>query len=279
MKSFCLLLSTTAAVSLLSAPAFAADKSAFNGSYAGVQAGYVNNHIEDKFTGAGSSSAYSYKQDSGVSGFDGGLFAGYGKTINQFYLGAEAEGSLSNADSRYSDTTFSSKTENSGSYGASLRAGFFPKDDLLVYGRLGAVRGKFDYSERVTTGSTSAKKDEWLDGLRTGLGAEASIAQNLTARADWAYTNYEDMTVRQPGGNGTSKLSPNANTFRVGVAYHFQFSVIHFLQKGGDIASLFLWIYYRQKPREIRFVLLQTASSELQKYEERKGGLQRDREE
>lgn len=211
------------AASMLSGAVAAAP---FDGPYVGAQAGYERFNVDDDFTGAGALAGTNASSDFHAAGANGGLFAGYGKRFDGFYLGADVDGSLGNA--YYSDSTagITSKVEHKHTYGASLRAGVMPTEDALIYARLGVVRSRFDYNIDATSllAGAALSGDTSLTGLRLGLGAEKSLTENLTARLDWAYTNYEDYDINYiVGGSnvGTEKLSPSAHTLRVGLAYNF----------------------------------------------------------
>lgn len=210
------LTSTIIALTILPTVAFAASSPPsdnFNGFYAGVQGGYEMFKSTDNFTGTG---ALAGDTESSSAGFDGGnlgLFAGYGQRINRdFYLGAEIEGDLASAEvtSRVTigATTASATVKHENDYGASIRAGFFPTTNTLLYGRLGAVESNFNDGNSIS-----------LTGIRAGIGTETAISSNMTLRADWVYTGYESYTFMTSAGNFS--YTPDSSTFRVGLAYSF----------------------------------------------------------
>lgn len=194
----------------------------FNGAYAGVQGGYERIDNNASFTGGLIGTA-----TGNMSGISGGIFAGYGKSFNQLYLGAEAEGNLSGASDSSLLQNASVTSKRQGDVGASIRAGFFPINNVLVYGRAGLVASKFEYS---VTGNllpgvaVTGNNNEWFSGWRLGAGTEAAISGNWLARLDWSYTDYGDKkaAIAVNGvSNTTAKISPTGNTFRMGVAYAF----------------------------------------------------------
>lgn len=181
----------------------------FNGPYLGAQGGYDSYHLDT----TGIFPGFSGRADFGGTGGSFGLFAGYGKTFNNVYLGGELEGSLNSADAKLSDNVgdnFGVKSKNT--FGAAIRAGFLLNPTTLLYGTVGAVRSKYDGTGQLT-GSKS------LTGTRLGLGAETAISAKVTARLGWSYTDYQDY--KYAGGGINAKTSPTESLFRLGLAYHF----------------------------------------------------------
>jgi outer membrane immunogenic protein len=193
----------------------------FNGWYAGVQGGYEDYHASDKFTGAGILSGLSASTSGSLSGAVGGIYGGYGRTFERFYLGIEAQGDLADTSESTSSSGITSEVKHTYSYGLSVRPGFEPIDNLLIYTRLGWIASHFEQSySGLLTGSTSATPS----GIDTGLGVEYAFTPNLSARLDWTYANYQDVNITTTlnGANiGTDKISPDSNTFRIGIAYNF----------------------------------------------------------
>lgn len=193
----------------LSAMATNTQAAPFNGPYIGAQGGYDTYHVD----GTAALAGFNGKADLGAAGGSFGLFAGYGKTFSNLYLGAELEGSLNNADMKFRDNAGDNigiKSKNT--FGGNLRAGFLPNATTLLYGSVGAVRSKYDGTGQFT-GSKS------LTGARLGLGAETAITSAITLRLGWSYTDYEDYKFAS--GAVTGKLSPTENLFRLGLAYNF----------------------------------------------------------
>lgn len=196
---------------LLSAAAYA---SPFNGPYVGLQGGYESFNIKGSGTGSGPLAGDSAAINFGAEGLNGGLFAGYGKQFGKLYLGLEAEANVGSATSNNNITlttgTITANASHKYDFAASLRPGFMLNDTVLIYTRLGAVKSRFD---------ANGNNNKSLTGFRTGLGAEAIISSNVTARLDWAYTAYQSDTLIYP--NGIVNLSPDSSTFRIGLAYNF----------------------------------------------------------
>jgi len=83
--------------------------------------------------------------------------------------------------------------------------------DLYVGGRLGAVvggkallyvKGGYTNARAVadyTSGATSTKTGENLDGWRAGAGVELNLSRNLVGRVEYRYSNYEQDVSRHDG--------------------------------------------------------------------------------
>ena len=199
----------------LSAIAANAQASPFNGPYIGVMGGYESIHDSASDTGKGAFAGISSSGTLSAAGGNAGLFAGYGKTFGNLYLGAEAEGDVADSEEKTRITSggsvIFSDTRHKYDYGASLRAGFMPTETTLLYGRIGGIWSEFD--------SKAVSNNVNLAGLRLGLGSEVAIAQNITARLDWVYTVYDSSTYTDVNQIAVDK--PTSNTFRVGLAYNF----------------------------------------------------------
>lgn len=187
----------------------------FDGAYVGGSLGNNSDHYSLTDTGLGGFAGTSFSNDAGAQGITEGLFAGYGKRFNNLYLGAEAQGDLYNDESNTTLTTggntFFIKLKHQYDYGAAIRAGIFPVDNTLLYGKVGVLWGRFE-DEAVNTSQT-------LSGAQFGLGAETALNSTLTLRADWTYVDYQSASYSSSVQTGSA--SPASNTFRIGLAYNF----------------------------------------------------------
>ncbi|MFV3075109.1 outer membrane protein [Niveispirillum fermenti] len=190
------LLGGVALVAVGAAPSLA--QSPFDGAYVGAYTGYTDNNA------SAASGAANAKFDS--DGWLYGAYAGYGKTFDSFYLGGEID--LGSADISGKGTVAGLPTSLSmnESYGISARAGYLISNDALLYGRVGWQRTNYEVS--VGSGATRIKADDTLDGLRLGGGLEYALTQNVLARVEYNYTDYD-------------KTRFDENQIRVGVAYRF----------------------------------------------------------
>lgn len=198
-------LSLAAAVALVSTAAFAADlpnkKKApasivaprtfsWNGVYAGINGGYINTNAHgDAASTAGD-----------VSGGLFGLTAGYNAQMpNNVVLGVEGDYGMSNADGSGTGKITSVAT-------ARVRAGL-AMDRLLPY-----VTAGYAGANVKTTSS-----NDFVNGWTAGAGAEYAISDNLSAKAEALYVNFDKAQTVSPAG----KVGYEGGLYRVGLNYHF----------------------------------------------------------
>lgn len=202
-----LLLCAAASVALMSlaaAPAFA--QSAFNGGYVGGSAGYSTGNA-DLTDATGSIPG---KVQLGGNGADAEVFGGYGGTIENFYLGGEAQLGYGNNNS---STTIGGAaiTGNSKEHGAVVaRLGFTPSEQTLVYGSLGLSYTDWTFSDGTTTSTKG------VTAYRVGAGLEQVLADNLSARASVDFDFAKDpVTVN------SVNIKPMTETAKIGLAWRF----------------------------------------------------------
>lgn len=212
------LFGATAVVALSTAPAFA--KSVFDGGYIGAAAGYswLKPNGDTAITGAATQ-----KVDRTVDGLTGAVFLGYGQTIDTVYIGIEGEIGYSDLDKSSTIGSNRYDFDAGASMGISLRAGLLATPDTLVYGRLGWQRTDLDVSGRLAsvTGTPTMDENEHLNGWRIGAGVEHALTDNILARLEYNYTDYESYKVAYGQNVASTNAEPHENTVRVGVAYRF----------------------------------------------------------
>ena len=187
---------------LLSAPVFAADlnepvpaapyvapvSTAFDwtGAYVGADVGY---------SWANKRSARNKDSDAVV----GGVFAGYNYQIqNNIVVGGEGEVAYGGADPLATWT------------GAIRGRAGYAFDNILVYGTVGGLVGQGE----MKLGSGSETRTHV--GYQVGAGIEAALTTNVTARAEYLYT---DTNNRDYGSGDKGDL--DGNTVKLGVGYKF----------------------------------------------------------
>jgi outer membrane immunogenic protein len=166
----------------------------WTGFYVGAQAGYV---FADSTAGD-------------FDGFAGGVHAGYNHQINNWVFGIEADVEYSGADASAAGTTI--EAEWLGSVRGRIGYAF---DRVLVYGTGGVAFGGFDVST-VAVGSDSATHVGWT----VGAGVEVAVTQNVTARAEYRYTDLGDKNYTL-GGATVNLDADEIHAVRVGVSYKF----------------------------------------------------------
>ena len=95
--------------------------------------------------------------------------------------------------------------------GVAVRYGFAFDDILLLYGRLGWARSRFDLT--ATGGGIDISAVAKLDGLAFGGGLEWAATKHISLRAEYVRINYESALE--------GLLDVSRNTFRGGVALRF----------------------------------------------------------
>src|ERR1022692_4110965 len=197
--------STITAVLLSSCLAAGAGASDFDGFYVGGSLGEGSDDYKLSDTGSGALAGISFNNDMGASGITEGLFAGYGKRFGNLYAGLEAEGDIANTESNTTltdgGTSVFIKLKHKYDYGAAVRAGVFPLENTLLYGKVGVLWGRFE-DEAVNDTQT-------LAGAQFGLGAETALNSNTTLRADWTYVDYKSASYTSSVQTGSG--SPTSN--------------------------------------------------------------------
>ncbi len=157
--------------------------------------------------------------DAGEGGASGGLFAGYGAVWHNIYLGAEAEAELSDVtwEREREPTGRVFEVDKEGGFGAALRAGYVLPGGALAYGRAGVMYSKFN--TQVTTTGNHFEEDEFLLGLRLGMGLELPISEDLFARLEYSYTEYEDSSLAT--GTGPEGFENSEGLFRAAIGWRF----------------------------------------------------------
>ena len=189
----------------------------FDGFYAGAQVGYG---------GIGSwnqgprENATTLTADRGGDGPGGGVFGGYGRTFNRFYLGAEisASGNGESWVNRRDPTGRDYGVNKVASFTASARVGYVLRAGTLIYGRAGPTVAF--YHTRNDVGSSHVSQDSGQLGLAVGFGIEAPIRQHWFVRADYGHNLYYAKYDVVSGG-GDEQFRNRDDQFSVGVGYRF----------------------------------------------------------
>lgn len=175
-------------------PAFA---DAFQGPYAGVQAGWNHDRVRGADTDIGDLNV----RDSRDS-FVGGAFAGYNYKITpNVVIGAEGGFNLG-ADDAVRGA--GGVVDPNYSFDLSARAGYLVTPKTMLY-----VRGGYE-NMRARVSDGTVQGHDTFDGWSVGGGVERAILDNVTARVEYRYSDLGS------NGNGFDR-----HQALVGVAYHF----------------------------------------------------------
>jgi outer membrane immunogenic protein len=204
-----------AAMGLVSAPAFAADipvpaeplpaptmveaapANNWTGFYLGALGGYGWGSDDTDAVGEFNS-----------DGFDVGGYAGANWQWGNFVIGGEA-------DVMYpwrEDTVAGVHAEQGLNGSLRARAGI-ALDRFLVYGTGGAALTDYEMS------SGGISDDATLWGWTAGAGVEGMLTNNITARVEYRYTDYEDKTFTTGAGDVDSDLSTHAIHGGIGLKF------------------------------------------------------------
>ena len=228
MNKYALLLLAVIPVSVLA-------ESNFDGPYVGVHLGYVEGHDKGKEVFQ-NGTPNGYTQKTSPDGILYGLFAGYNKVLeNNILLGLEGEYEDRNADDKtfQKDTGVTdpeSITKTTLKNAASIRAklGYVFNDNRsLAYVTGGyavaEIKRKFSNTDTITYPVGSESHTKWQDGWTAGLGLEHILGNNLSARAEYRYSDYgkQTVSVAQLYGNKERQKYEEEHAIRVGLIYHF----------------------------------------------------------
>jgi len=185
---------------LVAGPAMAADMPvkappppppvfSWTGCYIGVHAG-----------GGWQASSYTSQLVSSGVGALGGAQAGCNSQWRQFVIGIEGEfwGSTLHDRDYFQNVnvTEDSFSRNRWDGTISVRSGV-AFDRALVYGKLGVVAGKFDYTTDVSFpgGTATTRGDAVFTGVLIGVGFEYALTDNWTTKFEYNYIDYGNKIV------------------------------------------------------------------------------------
>jgi outer membrane immunogenic protein len=136
----------------------------------------------------------------GGVGAVGGAQAGCNLQWRQFVIGVEGEYWASGLRDRDvfqdDDDIFESSSRNRWDGAISLRSGL-AFERAFIYGKLGAVWGKFDYAfdQSFPGFSESTRGSATFTGVLIGAGFEYALTDNWTAKFEYNYINFGDKVV------------------------------------------------------------------------------------
>jgi outer membrane immunogenic protein len=131
--------------------------------------------------------------DQSIDGFAYGVGAGYDFRAGNFVVGPEAEVTWSTAKTKFDDGDFEGfgignvKTNRDLYVGA--RVGYVVTPKTMIYAKGGYTNAKFDV--RNASGTVTTNRDLDADGWRIGAGVEQAISNNVFAKLEYRYSNYE----------------------------------------------------------------------------------------
>lgn len=205
------------------------------GFYAGASVGHgtLNTELSGTHVDQSTPPPVDFYGDFASPGFTGGFFAGYGYTFNRFYVGLDLEAEAANFGWYHSREVGGEDAggrdfavEKRGGYGAGLRLGYALDNGALLYGRIGAVRTRFNTIYEKGAGSSHwIDRSDRLNGTRVGLGAEIPASRHAFVRMDYSYTSYDSygfVTGHNAGLNPDDMNFDNHESLaRLGLGFRF----------------------------------------------------------
>lgn len=131
--------------------------------------------------------------DQSMEGLLYGVGAGYDFKSGNLVFGPEAEVTWSEADTKFEDGDFEGfglgnvKANRDLYIGA--RVGYALAPRTMVYAKGGYTNAKFDV--RNSFGEVTTNEDIDADGWRIGAGVEQAVSNNVFAKLEYRYSNYE----------------------------------------------------------------------------------------
>ncbi len=146
--------------------------------------------------------------DVSADGFDVGGYAGANWQWGNFVVGAEGDALFP-----WRDGSSGGLSVDQGLNGSLRARAGIALDRFLLYGTAGAALSDFEVS------GGGFKDDQTLWGWTAGAGVEGMLTDNITARVEYRYTDYQDETFSLGGVPVDSDFK--THTIRGGVGLKF----------------------------------------------------------
>ena len=195
----------------------------WSGFYTG---GSINYTAQFRGTGQLTDEGYGALQPKG-QGPKGGIYAGYNFQVNNFIIGAEADLSYGrNHDNRSMTGTYQNLSlplylnfKQSMSYALKSRLGY-AFNDLMIFGTLGISSSYIKNKGHII--ANNKLYDEYVShaesGYVIGLGLEYAINDNMIARSEYIYSNFERNNA---WSRYQIRMGLQEHEIRTGLAYKF----------------------------------------------------------
>lgn len=172
------------AVAAVTAPAAAQEATKFDGPFVGVQLGWQ----QDRRSATSSTVPPSTTRVTGDGLVYGGQ-VGYDANIGGAVLGLE--GSITGRSGNNGSATLDFETGRT--INVTARAGLLVSPESLLYARGGYSNARFSFTN-------PAGNSESRNGYTLGAGYERSLTDKISARIEYAYSNYGSDTLPGIGG-------------------------------------------------------------------------------
>ena len=183
----------------------------WTGFYAGVNGSYDWGTLRHDYAGD-----FAHSPNGGF----GGLTAGYNYQISQYVIGVEGDwawGDMSKSRGFADGSSSSFKADQMAT--ARARVGYaFDRALIYVTGGYAGLDTKGTFND-ATLGATGTGT-HWLNGYALGAGLEYAFTNNISAKAEYLFSQVGEKNYFTPGVDGT-KAGLDISTIRVGVNYKF----------------------------------------------------------
>ncbi len=154
------------------------------------------------------------------------VFAGYGINFGKLYGGVEADFGIYGVDDKTSfnnGTFYGSSSDIKYMWGISGRLGYYITPTSLLYGRIGAVSGAFQYNgSSISDGEIifpgNYRRDR-RSGFLYGIGLESALNDMFSVRIEGAQINFQTFNYQQ--GTNSKKERFMLNQISMGGSYKF----------------------------------------------------------
>ena len=211
-----------ALVALIPTAVMASD---ISGLYYGISTGYAT--LEDKSVGFNDGEGWTATTD--PSGITLSLFSGYNWILNdKFTIGVEASYDFRHAnDTAYYfdegtiDTDYPIRTTNIATASLRTRLGYSISESTHAFLAAGLAAAKvkrvfFDYSD-----DDIERQTDWQLGWTAGLGLEHAYSQNISARLEYNYADYQSHKLNVAMWDEEYKQNLTESSLKVGLVYKF----------------------------------------------------------
>ncbi|MXQ12450.1 outer membrane protein [Microvirga makkahensis] len=206
----------------------------WTGFYVGAQAGYAWGEDEARVLVDGVDVTPTFVvggTDFDTDGFVGGVHAGYNVQFGSFVVGLEGdiEAAGIDGDRTFNDVlvagdAFTTSTDINFQGSLRARAGV-AFDRALVYATGGLAFANFENTYSYNNGAGTIVTEDFDDtqwGWTIGAGVEYAFTNNLTARVEYRYTQFDNFDNESTlVAGGAIEQEPEFHTVRVGLSYKF----------------------------------------------------------
>jgi outer membrane immunogenic protein len=169
----------------------------------------VNNWAGFYLGGAGDYNIGRFTHGGGNSyDWGGQIYTGYNWQSGNIVYGIEGDVGYSGADSHENGVT--TKFDTNGSVRGRLGYDLNP---FLLYGTAGIAAGRLKAEDATSSDSSTAV------GFTVGAGAEMFVTNNITARLEYRFTDYDKKTFNLDSGNVSRGFDENSVKLGIGVKF------------------------------------------------------------